>query len=33
MVGRGELTDAAWARIVPLLPANGRRGKLSSMGR
>lgn len=27
MVGRGELTDAAWARIAPLLPANGRRGK------
>ena len=27
MVGRGELTDAAWAWIAPLLPANGRRGK------
>lgn len=27
MVGRGELTDAAWAVIAPLLPANGRRGK------
>jgi transposase len=27
MVGRGELTDAAWARIEPLLPRNGRRGK------
>jgi transposase len=27
MVGRGELTDAAWVRIAPLLPANGRRGK------
>src|ERR671927_1022843 len=27
MVGRGELTDAAWARIAPLLPKNGRRGK------
>ncbi len=27
MVGRGELTDAAWAVIVPLLPSNGRRGQ------
>lgn len=27
MVGRGELTDSAWARIVPVLPPNGRRGK------
>ena len=27
MVGRGELTDAAWAQIAPLLPENGRRGK------
>jgi transposase len=27
MVGRGELTDAAWAVIAPELPANGRRGK------
>jgi transposase len=27
MVGRGELTDAAWGRIAPLLPANGRRGQ------
>jgi transposase len=27
MVGRGELTDAAWAVLAPLLPANGRRGK------
>jgi transposase len=27
MVGRGELTDAAWAQIAPLLPRNGRRGK------
>ncbi len=27
MVGRGDLTDAAWAVIAPLLPANGRRGK------
>ena len=27
MVGRGELTDAAWVRIAPLLPQNGRRGK------
>lgn len=26
MVGRGELTDAAWARLEPLLPANGQRG-------
>ena len=26
MVGRGELTDAAWARIEPLLPASGPRG-------
>ncbi|WP_253836688.1 IS5 family transposase [Promicromonospora thailandica] len=26
-IGRGELTDAAWARIEPLLPsADGRRG-------
>jgi len=27
MVGRGELTDAAWAVIAPLVPPNGRRGK------
>jgi transposase len=27
MVGRGELTDAAWAVIEPLLPASGGRGK------
>jgi transposase len=27
MVGRGELTERAWAVIAPLLPANGRRGK------
>jgi len=27
MVGRGELTDAGWARLGPLLPGNGRRGK------
>ena len=27
MVGRGELTDAAWAVLAPLLPTNGRRGK------
>jgi transposase len=27
MVGRGELTEAAWVQIAPLLPANGRRGK------
>src|SRR3954469_8732529 len=26
MVGRHELTDAAWARIEPLLPPPGRRG-------
>jgi transposase len=26
MVGRGELTDRAWAQIQPLLPGNGRRG-------
>lgn len=26
MVGRGELTEAAWAVIAPLLPAPGRRG-------
>jgi transposase len=27
VVGRGELTDKAWARIKPLLPAqSGRRG-------
>src|SRR5512135_3111029 len=24
MVGRGEVTDAAWARIEPLLPGGGR---------
>ncbi|MDP9440089.1 MAG: transposase, partial [Actinomycetota bacterium] len=23
---RGEITDEAWARIEPLLPAGGRRG-------
>jgi transposase len=27
MVKRGELTDEAWARIAPLLPENGRRGR------
>jgi transposase len=27
VVGRGELTEAAWARIAPLLPANGGRGQ------
>jgi transposase len=27
MVGRGELTDAAWKEIAPLLPTNGGRGK------
>ena len=26
VVGRGELTDAAWARIEPLLPSARRRG-------
>jgi transposase len=26
MVRRGEFTDEAWARIVPLLPEYGRRG-------
>lgn len=26
MVGRGELTEAAWSVIAPLLPARGRRG-------
>ena len=26
MVGRGELTEEAWAAIAPLLPANGQRG-------
>ena len=26
-VGRGEVTDAAWAVLAPLLPANGRRGQ------
>ena len=26
MVGRGDLTDAAWARLAPLLPPNGQRG-------
>jgi len=25
MVGRGELTDTAWAAIAPLLPSDGRR--------
>ncbi len=27
MPGRGELTDAAWTVIAPLLPTNGKRGK------
>ena len=27
MVGRGEVTDAAWAVLAPLLPPNGRRGQ------
>jgi transposase len=26
VVGRGELTDTAWARIAPLLPRTGGRG-------
>ena len=26
MVGRGELTDRAWAQLAPLLPRNQRRG-------
>jgi len=26
MVGRGEITDAAWERIAPPLPPNGKRG-------
>jgi transposase len=26
VVGRGELTDTAWAQIAPLLPRNQRRG-------
>jgi transposase len=26
MVRRGEITDEAWGRIAPLLPAAGRRG-------
>lgn len=27
MVGRGELTETAWAQIKPLLPDNGGRGQ------
>jgi transposase len=27
VVGRGELTEAAWARLAPQLPPNGRRGR------
>lgn len=27
MVGRGELTDKAWAQIAPLLPASSRGGQ------
>lgn len=27
MVGRGELTDTAWATLGPLLPENGGRGQ------
>ncbi len=27
MAKRGELADAVWTRLWPLLPANGRRGK------
>jgi len=26
MVERGELSDAAWKQIEPLLPGNGRKG-------
>src|SRR5262249_14451698 len=26
MVGRGELTETAWAAMAPLLPGHGRRG-------
>lgn len=26
MVGRGEITDAAWERIAPLLPEDGKPG-------
>ena len=26
MVGRGELTDTAWAQLAPLLPGNRQRG-------
>jgi transposase len=26
MVGRGELTESAWATIEPLLPSSGARG-------
>jgi transposase len=26
VVGRGELTDKAWAQLAPLLPRNQRRG-------
>jgi transposase len=27
MVGRGELSDTAWAAIAPLLPPDGQRGR------
>ena len=27
MVGRGELTDTAWAALKPLLPDNGKQGQ------
>lgn len=27
MVGRGEMTDTAWATVEPLLPTNGGRGQ------
>jgi transposase len=27
MVGRGEITDTAWATVEPLLPTNGGRGQ------
>jgi hypothetical protein len=37
VVGRGELTDAAWARIAPLLPGDDawvrRQGRAGGVGR
>ncbi len=27
MVGRGELSEAAWVQLAPQLPSNGRRGR------